>query len=117
MQNAMPLIIGMLFIVVVIGAIVNAIAQRKQREGLFELAQRLNLNFDAGQDFGIPGRFGFLKLPSRRNLISAQGVQQLLPLHAFVPADRTDDAVQRVRGRGDGWEPTNAGATVLPFAK
>ena len=61
MQNAMPFIIGMLFIVVVIGAIVNAIVQRKRREGLFELAQRLNLNFDAGQDFGIPGRFGFLK--------------------------------------------------------
>ena len=44
-----------------IGAIFNAIAQRKRREGLFELAQRLNLNFDAGQDYGIPGRFGFLK--------------------------------------------------------
>jgi|SRR5665213_809081 len=61
MQNAMPFIIGMLFIVVVIGAIVNAIAQRKRREGLFELAQRLNLNFNAGQDCGIPGQFGFLK--------------------------------------------------------
>jgi hypothetical protein len=35
--------------------------QRKRREGLFELAARLNLNFDAGQDYGIPGRFGFLK--------------------------------------------------------
>jgi hypothetical protein len=61
MQNAMPFIIVVVFIVVVIGAIFNAIAQRKRREGLFELAQRLNLNFDAGQDFGIPGRFGFLK--------------------------------------------------------
>ena len=49
------------FIVVVIGAIFNAITQRKRREGLFELAQRLNLNFDAGRDFGIPDRFGFLK--------------------------------------------------------
>src|SRR5208283_4360005 len=61
MQNAMPFIIVAVFVVVVIGAIFNAIAQRKRREGLFELAQRLNLNFDAGHDFGIPGRFGFLK--------------------------------------------------------
>jgi hypothetical protein len=61
MQNAIPFIIVVLFIVVVIGAIFNAIAQRKRREGLFELAQRLNLNFDAGQDFGIPDRFSFLK--------------------------------------------------------
>ena len=57
----MPFIIVAVLIVVVIGAIYNAIAQRKRREGLFELAQRLNLNFDAGRDFGIPGRFGFLK--------------------------------------------------------
>ena len=61
MQNAMPFLIVAVLIVVVIGAIYNAIAQRKRREGLFELAQRLNLNFDAGRDFGIPGRFGFLK--------------------------------------------------------
>ncbi len=61
MQNAMPFIFVAVFVAVVIGAIFNAIAQRKRREGLFELAQRLNLNFDAGQDFGIPGRFGFLK--------------------------------------------------------
>lgn len=57
----MPFIIVVVFIVVVIGAIYNAIAQRKRREGLFELAQRLNLNFDAGEDCGIAGRFGFLK--------------------------------------------------------
>jgi len=57
----MPFLIVAVLIVVVIGAIYNAIAQRKRREGLFELAQRLNLNFDAGRDFGIPGRFGFLK--------------------------------------------------------
>lgn len=48
-------------VIVIFGAIYGAITQRKRREGLFELAARLNLNFDAGQDFGIAGRFGFLK--------------------------------------------------------
>ena len=50
-----------LVVVVFIGVIFNTIAQRKRREGLFELAQRLNLDFHGGQDDGIPGRFGFLK--------------------------------------------------------
>jgi Protein of unknown function (DUF3137) len=52
---------AVVIVIVIFGAIYSAIAARKRREGLFELAQRLNLNFDAGQDFGIPGRFGFLK--------------------------------------------------------
>ena len=54
--------IAVLFVgVILIGIIFNAIMARKRREGLFALAQRLNLDFDAGRDFGIPGRFGFLK--------------------------------------------------------
>jgi len=57
----MPFIIVVVFIVVVIGVIFNAIAQRKRREELFELAQRLNLDFSGGEDCGIPDRFGFLK--------------------------------------------------------
>ena len=61
MQNAMPFVFVAVVVLVIIGAIFNAIAQRKRREGLFELAQRLNLDFRGGQDFGIPGRFGFLK--------------------------------------------------------
>ena len=61
MQNAMPLVFVAVVVLVIIGAIFNAIAQRKRREGLFELAVRLNLDFRASQDFGIPGRFGFLK--------------------------------------------------------
>jgi hypothetical protein len=47
--------------IAIIGAIYSAIAAGKRREGLFELAQRLNLNFDAGKDEGIPERFDFLK--------------------------------------------------------
>ena len=61
MQNAIPFVFVAVVVLVIIGAIFNAIAQRKRREGLFELAQRLNLDFRGGQDFGIPGRFGFLK--------------------------------------------------------
>ena len=57
----MPFIFVVVVIVIAIGAIFNAIAQRKRREALFELAQRLNLTFDAGQDLDIAGRFGFLK--------------------------------------------------------
>jgi hypothetical protein len=61
MQNAMPFIFVAVFIAVVIGAIFNAIAQSKRREGLFELARRLNLDFNGGEDLGIPGQFAFLK--------------------------------------------------------
>ena len=48
-------------IVAIVASIFSIIAARKRREGLFELAQRLNLNFDAGKDEGISERFGFLK--------------------------------------------------------
>ncbi len=52
----------MLFVgAILVGVIYSYIADRKRREALFELAQRLNLDFDAGNDDGIPGRFGFLK--------------------------------------------------------
>jgi hypothetical protein len=61
MQNAMPFVFVAVVVIVIIGAIFSAIAQRKRREGLFELAQRLSLDFHGGQDFGILGRFGFLK--------------------------------------------------------
>jgi hypothetical protein len=57
----MPFIFPVIIIIVVIGAIYSAIVARKRREGLFELAQRLNLNFDAGKDEEIPERFSFLK--------------------------------------------------------
>ena len=61
MQNALPFVFVAVVVIVIIGAIFSAIAQRKRREELFELAQRLSLDFRASQDFGIPGRFGFLK--------------------------------------------------------
>ena len=57
----MPIVFVAVFILVIISVVYGAIQARKRREELFELAQRLDLNFDAGQDFGIPGSFGFLK--------------------------------------------------------
>jgi len=48
-------------IIAIVGAIYGTIAARKRQEGLFELAQRLNLNFDAEKDEGISERFSFLK--------------------------------------------------------
>lgn len=61
MQNVMPFVFVAVVVLVIAAAIYNAIAQRKRREGLFELAVRLNLDFQAGNNFEIPGRFGFLK--------------------------------------------------------
>jgi hypothetical protein len=61
MQSLIPFIFVAVVVLVIIAAIYSAIAQRKRREGLFMLAQRLGLDFRGGQDFGIPGRFGFLK--------------------------------------------------------
>jgi len=61
MQNLMPVIFIAFVVVIVIGGIYSAMAARKRQEGLMELAQRLNLNFDMELDYNIPGRFGFLK--------------------------------------------------------
>jgi hypothetical protein len=47
-------------IIVIIAAIYSSIAGRRRREGLFELAQQLNLNFDAEKDYGMADRFSFL---------------------------------------------------------
>ena len=61
MQSAIPFVFVAVVVLVIIGAIFNAIAQRKRREGLFELAVRLNLDFQVGKNDEIPGRFAFLK--------------------------------------------------------
>jgi Protein of unknown function (DUF3137) len=56
-----PLFVVLVLGIVLVGVIYTFIAERKRREALFELATRLGLNFDASEDDGIPGRFGFLK--------------------------------------------------------
>ena len=63
-QSNFPIahVIAVFFVgVMVIGCIYSTVAARKRREGLFALAQKLNLSFDGGQDFGIADRFSFLK--------------------------------------------------------
>ena len=57
----MPLLFAVVIVVITIGGIINNIVQRKRREGLFGLAQRLNLNFAPEPDYGLAERFGFLK--------------------------------------------------------
>ncbi len=57
MQWIFIVVIGVLAIA---GSIYGAIAARKRREGLFELAARLNLNFVAEEDYDIPAQFDFL---------------------------------------------------------
>src|SRR5271170_2462044 len=48
-------------VIAIVGGIYANIAARKRREGLFELAQRLNLTFDPGENYGFADQFGFLK--------------------------------------------------------
>jgi hypothetical protein len=55
------ILIFILFVLLIIGgAIWAAIAARKRREALFELAARLGLDFRPGNDFDLAKRFGFL---------------------------------------------------------
>jgi hypothetical protein len=61
MHELMPLIVGGIFVLAVAGAIYSALQARKRQEGLSALAQRLRLRFAPGQDYGIAGRFSFLK--------------------------------------------------------
>ena len=56
-----PLFAVLVVGIILAGVIYSFIAERKRRAALSGLAQQMNLNFDAGQDDGIPGRFGFLK--------------------------------------------------------
>lgn len=57
----MPFLIAAVLLIAVIGSIWGAIQARKRQEGLSALAQRLNLGFAAGENYGIAGRFEFLK--------------------------------------------------------
>jgi len=57
----MPFMIVAVLVIAAISAIYGTIRARKRREGLFELAQRLGLNFSAAEDYGLADRYGFLK--------------------------------------------------------
>jgi hypothetical protein len=55
------IIIIVFVIIAAIGSIYGTIAARKRREEVFELAQRLNLNFNPAPDYGLAEQFQFLK--------------------------------------------------------
>lgn len=57
----MPLVIVAVLVVAAIGVIYGVIQARKRQEGLFELAQRLGLDFSAAEDREIADRYSFLK--------------------------------------------------------
>ena len=61
MPYIMPLVIVAVLVVAAISAIYGVIQARKRQEGLFELAQRLGLDFSAAEDREIADRYGFLK--------------------------------------------------------
>jgi hypothetical protein len=64
-ESLMPFVFVAVIIIVIGGFIYSQIQARKRREALIELAQRLNLDFNPGQDREIPGRFSFLNLFAR----------------------------------------------------
>ncbi|HEU5395520.1 MAG TPA: hypothetical protein VFV81_00035, partial [Verrucomicrobiae bacterium] len=55
------LLIAAVVVIGIAAAIYGAVAARKRREALFELAQRLNLNFNPGHDYALADQYGFLK--------------------------------------------------------
>ena len=57
----MPFLIAAVLLIAVIGSIWGAIQARKRQEGLFALAQRLNLGLNPGLDYATADRFDFLK--------------------------------------------------------
>ncbi len=61
MPYIMPLVIVAVLVVAAIGAIYGVIQARKRQEGLFELAQRLGLDFSPAEDTELGDRYGFLK--------------------------------------------------------
>jgi hypothetical protein len=48
-------------IIAIVGNHYSSIAARKRAEGLFELAQRLNLSFNPGSDYALAEQYQFLK--------------------------------------------------------
>jgi len=54
------IILPIFILIGIVGSIFGAIAARKRREAMAELAGRLGLNFDADKDRNIAGRYKFL---------------------------------------------------------
>jgi hypothetical protein len=61
MHELMPFLIVAVFVIAVIGVIYNSVQMQKRQEGLIDLSRRINLNFSAVENYGIPDRYEFLK--------------------------------------------------------
>jgi hypothetical protein len=61
MPFVMPFLILVVLVITVIGGIYSMKQAHKRLEGLFELAQRLGLNFSAVEDYELAARYNFLK--------------------------------------------------------
>ena len=57
----MPVVIVVVLVITVIGGIYSMNQAHKRLEGLWELAQRLGLDFSAAEDYGLADRYSFLK--------------------------------------------------------
>jgi Protein of unknown function (DUF3137) len=93
----MPFLIVVVLVIIVIGGIYSMIQARKRLEGLFELAQRLGLNFSAVKDYELPDRYSFLKQLARgenryaRNILSGTYQQnQVLAFDYHYETHSTD---------------------------
>jgi hypothetical protein len=62
MHELMPLLLVAVFVIAAIcGVIYNTIQTQKRQVGLIDLSRRLNLDFSAVENYGIPDRYEFLK--------------------------------------------------------
>jgi len=98
----MPLVIVVVLVVIVISAIYGMIQARKRLEGLFELAQRLGLNFSAAEDYALADRYNFLKQLAQgenryaRNVLSGNYQQyQVLAFDYHYETHSTDSKGRR----------------------
>lgn len=61
MHELVPFLIAGMVVLAVASFVYGAIQNRKRREGLQAVAQRLNLNFNSESDYTLAGHFNFLK--------------------------------------------------------
>jgi hypothetical protein len=61
MPFVMPIVIVVVLVITVIGGIYSMNQASKRLEGLWELAQRLGLDFSAAEDYELADRYRFLK--------------------------------------------------------
>jgi len=94
--------IVVVLVIIGIGAIYGLIQARKRREGLFELAQRLGLNFSAAEDHELADRYNFLKQLAKgenryaRNVLSGTYQQnQVLAFDYHYETHSTDSKGNR----------------------